>query len=77
MLDVASHFVEDRGGGRLRMHAKGETDVAIEIAAPERRIVAGGEAEAGLREPTAKRAEHACLSDAGLTDCRAVSASTS
>jgi hypothetical protein len=66
VLDVAGHREEDGGGAGGGGQAQGETELAVEVAAPEGGVVAVREAEAGRRESVAKRAQDAGLADAGL-----------
>ena len=44
------------------------TELAVEVATAEGGIVAVGQPEAGGGDAVAKRAQHAGLADAGLTD---------
>ncbi len=64
-LHVAGHGVEDSGGGG-RGEPEGQTQLAVEVAAAQRGVVAIGEAEARLGKPVTKRAQDARLADAGL-----------
>jgi hypothetical protein len=59
ILDVRRDRVEDRGGGRLRREAEGEAELPVEVAAPERRVVAVREPVPGLgrRARTARRTQ--------------------
>ena len=43
-------------------------ELAVEVAAAERGVVAVGQPEAGGRDAVAQRAQHAGLADAGLAD---------
>jgi hypothetical protein len=61
VLDVGGDGVEDAGGGGLGVEAEGEAELAVEVAAAERGVVAVGESVAGLGEALAERAQ-----DAGL-----------
>ena len=68
VLDHGRHGVEDRGRGRRRRQAQRDAELAIEVAAAERRVVAIGQAEAGVRDAMAEGPQDAGLADAGLTD---------
>ncbi len=50
ILDVLGDGVEDRGSGGGGREAESEAELAVEVAPPERRVVAVGEAEAIGRE---------------------------
>ena len=66
VLDVGADREEERGGGRRGREAEREAELAVEVAAAERGVVAVGQAEAGLGQALAQRAQHAGLADAGL-----------
>ena len=60
--------VEEAPGGRLRARAQGEAELAVEVAAAERGIMAVGEPKAAAWEAMPQSAQHARLADAGLAD---------
>jgi hypothetical protein len=59
LLDVGGDAVEDRRGGGVRGEAQGEAELAVEVAAAERGVVAVGEPEArgGRRARSARRTQ--------------------
>src|SRR5258706_6571922 len=58
---------EDRGGGSRGRQTEREAELAVEVAATERGVVAVRESEASLRQSLADGAKHARLADPGLT----------
>ena len=72
---VAPQFVhvrfdgeEEIGRGGRRVQAEAMAEVAIEVAPAEGRVSAIGQPEAGLRQASAQRPQHARLTDAGLAE---------
>jgi len=63
LLHVGRDGIEDARRGRLGLKAECETDLPIEVAAPERRVLTVGEAEAGLGEAVTHGPEGAGLPD--------------
>jgi hypothetical protein len=68
VLDVTAQRVEQAAGGRRGRQAEGMAELAVEVAATERGIVAIRESEAGGGDAVAKRAQDAGLADARLAD---------
>jgi hypothetical protein len=68
LLDVAGDRVEERARHRGGLDTDGVAELAIEVAATERGVVAVRELEAGRRDAVAQRAEHAGLADTWLAD---------
>ena len=77
IFDVGADGEEDGRGGGGRREAEGEAELAIEVAAAERGVMAVGETEAGLRQAMAEGAQHARLADAGLAGEDALEACSS
>jgi hypothetical protein len=67
VLHVRGDRVEDGGGGGRRREAKGDAELAVEVAPTERDVMTVGEAETGLGQARAQRAEDAGLADAGIS----------
>jgi hypothetical protein len=70
LLDVGADRIEDSGGGGRWAEAERETQLPVEVAASEGRIVAVGEAKAIGRDAGTCRAQDAGLADARLAGDR-------
>ena len=68
LLDVATDRVEDRGRGRLRREPERQAQLAIEVAAPERRVVGVRQPKARVGQSMTQRPQRARLAHAGLAD---------
>lgn len=68
LLDVGGHGVRNAGGGGRWGQAQGETELAVEVSAPEGGVVTVGQAVgvAGLGEAVTQRAQEIGFADAGL-----------
>ena len=66
LMDVLADLVEDRGRRRARAQPQREAKLAIEVAAPERRVVAVGQTKSRFGEALSQRAQDARLADARL-----------
>lgn len=81
LLDVLAERIEQAAGSGGRREPDGVAELAIEVAAPERGIVAVGEPEAGGRDAVAERVSAQVLPTPGsptrTTKARSSSASSS
>src|ERR1044071_7746994 len=68
VLDVTAERVEQAARGGHCRQTQRMAELAVEVAATERGIVAGRESKAGAGYAMAKRAQDAGLPDAGLAD---------
>ena len=66
LLDVATDRVEDRGRGRLGREPERQAQLAIEVAAPERRVVGIRQPKARVGQSMTQRPERARLAHAGF-----------
>ena len=66
-MDVRLDGEEEVSGAGRWVQAEGVTEVAIEVAPPERGVAAIGESKAALGQPPAQRAQYACFADVRLS----------